>query len=382
MGGRQDENQRLLDGIRRWVEIETPSTDAGAVNRLAGLVEGELGAAGLETERVPGRDGYGDHLLAWTARDANEPGIMVLGHLDTVWGAGTLDERPFRVEDGKAYGPGIYDMKGGAYLACEAIKAVMTSGERTPLPISVVLVSDEEVGSPTSREVIESAARRAKYVVVVEPARPPHGAAVTSRSGWGRFRLRVKGRAAHAGSDHQQGRSAIAEMARQIVKLESMTDYARGVTFNIGTVTGGTRPNVVPAEAEADIDLRFASSGDADALERAVLGLQPQGPDIELEVTGGINRPPFEKSEGGMALYERIKTIAAGTGIELGEMWVGGVSDGNFTAALGVPTLDGLGVVGAGAHSVKEHIVVDRLAERYDFLLELFRTLDCGAGAV
>ena len=381
MAERQEENQRLLAGIRTWVEIESPSTDAEAVNRMVSLVEADLDGAGLETERVAGRDGFGDHLLARTPWDTNEPGIMVLGHLDTVWSKGTLDLRPFRVEDGKAYGPGIYDMKGGAYLICEAIKTIMSQskkegGGQPPLPITVVLVSDEEVGSPTSREVIEEEAKRAKYVLVFEPARPPHGAAVTTRSGWGRFRIRVRGRAAHAGSDHQLGRSAIAEMARLIVKIESMTDYERGVTFNVGTVQGGTRPNVVPEQAEADVDLRFANTGDAEELEQAVLGLQPEGEGIEVEVFGGINRPPFERSEVGMALFERAKSIAADVGVDLKETWAGGVSDGNFAAALGVPTLDGLGVVGAGAHAETEHIVVDRLAERADFLLGLLKSLD------
>ena len=376
MTDRQLENERLLAGIRSWVEIESPSTDAEAVNRMVGLVEADLNDAGLETERVAGRDGFGDHLLARTPWGTNEPGIMVLGHLDTVWSMGTLDLRPFRVEDGKAYGPGIYDMKGGAYLICEAIKTIMGSGEQPSLPISVLLVSDEEVGSPTSREVIEEEAKRAKYVLVFEPARPPHGAAVTTRSGWGRFRLRVRGRAAHAGSDHQLGRSAIVEMARLIVKIESMTDYERGVTFNVGTVQGGTRPNVVPEQAEADVDLRFSNPKEADELEQAVLGLKPEGEGIEVEVFGGINRPPFERSEVGMALFERAKSIAAEVGVDLKETWAGGVSDGNFAAALGVPTLDGLGVVGAGAHAETEHIVVDRLAERADFLLGLLRSLD------
>ena len=376
MTDRQLENERLLAGIRSWVEIESPSTDAEAVDRMVGLVEADLDDAGLETERVAGRDGFGDHLLARTPWDTNEPGIMVLGHLDTVWSMGTLDLRPFRVEDGKAYGPGIYDMKGGAYLICEAIKTIMGSAKQPPLPISVLLVSDEEVGSPTSREVIEEEAKRAKYVLVFEPARPPHGAAVTTRSGWGRFRLRVRGRAAHAGSDHQLGRSAIAEMARLIVKIESMTDYERGVTFNVGTVQGGTRPNVVPEQAEADVDLRFSNPKEADELEQAVLGLKPEGEGIEVEVFGGINRPPFERSEVGMALFERAKSIAAEVGVDLKETWAGGVSDGNFAAALGVPTLDGLGVVGAGAHAETEHIVVDRLAERADFLLGLLKSLD------
>ena len=376
MTDRQEENERLLAGIRSWVEIESPSTNAEAVNRMADMVEGQLDAIGLETERIPGRDGFGDHLLARTPWQTNKPGIMVLGHLDTVWSLGTLAARPFRIEDGKAYGPGIYDMKGGAYLICEAIRTMMNTGEKPPLPITVLFVSDEEVGSPTSREIIETEAKRSKYVIVNEPARPPHGAAVTTRSGWGRFRISVRGRAAHAGSDHQLGRSAIAELARVIVKIEGMTNYERGVTFNVGTIQGGTRSNVVPEVAEADVDLRFANPQEADALEQVMLGLEPEGEDIKIEVFGGINRPPFERSEAGIALFERAKAVAADVGIDLKETWAGGVSDGNFAAALGVPTLDGLGVVGAGAHAENEHIVVDRLAERSDFLLGLIRTLD------
>ncbi len=376
MTAAREEDRRLLAGIRSWVEIESPSTDADAVNRMVDLVEGSLRGAGLETERIPGRDGFGDHLVARTPWPANEAGLMVLGHLDTVWPLGTLAARPFRVEDGKAYGPGIYDMKGGAYLVCDALRAIMESGDRPPLPVTVVLVSDEEVGSPTSRELIEAEARRAKYVLVNEPARPPHGAAVTARSGWGRFRIRVRGRAAHAGSDHRLGRSAIAELARTILRIEAMTDYGRGVTLNVGTVRGGTRPNVVPEEAEAEVDLRFADPAEAEDLERTLLGLRPEGEDIEMEVLGGINRPPFERGEAGMALFERARSVAAGVGIDLKETWAGGVSDGNFAAALGVPTLDGLGAVGAGAHAEHEHIVVDRLGERSRFLLRLLRELD------
>jgi len=376
MSDRHEENERLLAGIRSWVEIESPSTDAEAVNRMVDLVQGELDAIGLDTERVSGRDGFGDHLMARTPWQTNEPGIMVLGHLDTVWSMGTLAARPFRVEDGKAYGPGIYDMKGGAYLICEAIKTIMALKEKSTLPITVLFVSDEEVGSPTSREIIETEAKRSKYVIVNEPARPPHGAAVTTRSGWGRFRICVRGRAAHAGSDHQLGRSAVAELARLIIKIEGMTDYERGVTFNVGTIQGGTRPNVVPEEAEADVDLRFSNPQEADALEQAMLGLEPENEDIEIQVSGGINRPPFERSEAGVAFFERAKAVAADVGVDLKETWAGGVSDGNFAAALGVPTLDGLGVVGAGAHADHEHIVVDRLAERSEFLLGLLRTLD------
>ena len=372
----REEDRRLLEGIRSWVEIESPSTDGDAVNRMVDMVEKTLGGAGLDTERIPGRDGFGDHLVARTPWAANEAGIMALGHLDTVWAVGALEARPFRVEGGKAYGPGIYDMKGGAYLVCDAIRTIMEAGGRPPLPVTVVLVSDEEVGSPTSRELVETEARRAKYVLVNEPARPPRGAAVTARSGWGRFRVRVRGRAAHAGSDHRLGRSAVAELARTIVKIEAMTDYGRGVTLNVGTIRGGTRPNVVPEEAEAEIDLRFADPADADELERALLGLRPEGEGVEVEVAGGVNRPPFERSEAGMALFERARSVAAEVGLDLEETWAGGVSDGNFAAALGVPTLDGLGAVGAGAHAEHEHIVVDRLAERSRFLRRLLESLD------
>ena len=376
MAGARAEDRRLLDGIRSWVEIESPSTDGDAVNRMVDAAEECLRGAGLEIERIPGRDGFGDHLVARASPAANEAGIMVLGHLDTVWAVGALEARPFRVEDGRAYGPGIYDMKGGAYLVCDALRTIMAAGHRPPLPVTVVLVSDEEVGSPTSRELIETEARRAKYVLVNEPARTPRGAAVTARSGWGRFRLRVRGRAAHAGSDHRLGRSAIAELARMILKIEAMTDYGRGVTLNVGTARGGTRPNVVPEEAEAEVDLRFADPADGAGLEQALLGLRPEGEDVEVEVTGGVNRPPFERSAAGTALFERARSIAAEVGFDLEETWAGGVSDGNFAAALGVPTLDGLGAVGAGAHAEHEHVVVDRLAERSRFLRRLLESLD------
>lgn len=381
VGGRANvprvDAQEILDGIRTWVEIETPSTDGAAVNVLVGKVAGDLAALGATVERVPGRDGYGDHIRARSPWGGNGPGILLVSHLDTVWETGTLARKPFTIEGDKVYGPGIYDMKGGGYLGYYAYRHLVRQAKETRLPITFLFIADEEVGSATSRQLIEETAKAAKYVLVLEPGRP-NGAVVTARKAVARFDLDVTGVAAHAGANHELGRSAVAELARHIVALEAMTDYERGITVNVGVAMGGTVgfANVVPAHATAEIDFRAPDEATAQDLAARILALKPIGKDVGVTVTGGITRPPFIRDAGVARLYEHAKKLAAEIDLPLPEMATGGGSDGNFSAALGIPTLDGLGVVGAGAHAEHEHLLISSLEPRAKLLLRLLETLE------
>ena len=366
----------ILEAILEWVRIESPSHDAQAVNRMVDHVESTMRPLTSRVERTPGRDGYGDILAVRSEWGGDEPGILVLSHLDTVHPTGTIDEiLNVRREGDRVYGPGIYDMKGGACLAWYAFRHLVRTGRRTPLPVTFLFVPEEEVGSPTSRAVIEGAARANRYVLVTEPARDG-GCIVTARKGVAIFEMTAKGRPSHAGVRHEDGRSAIREMARQILRLEDMTDYGRGVTVNVGVVAGGTGSNVVPAECRAEIDMRVPDRAVGEEMCDRVLGLTAFEPDVELEVTGGMNRPPYEKDPAIEALFEHAKGLAAEIGFELEDVKTGGGSDGNFTAALGVPTLDGLGVDGFGAHSHEEHLYFSSLEPRARLVLRLLETLE------
>jgi glutamate carboxypeptidase len=365
----------IVAGIRRWVKVESPTTDATAMNQLMDMVEGQLLALDLRVTRVPGRDGRGDHLHARTPWGGKGPGILMLSHLDTVHPLGTLETRlPFRIDGNKVYGPGIADMKGGAYLGYNALRYLIENDETTPLPITCIYNSDEEMGSRTSRDLIEDAARNAKYVLVLEPGRSG-GCVVTARKGSGRFTLKLTGRAAHSGVSHEQGRSALKELAHQILTLEAMTDYTRGTTINVGVASGGTRANVVPAEAVAEVDLRVSTRDTADEMLQKILGLKPLDPDIILEVSGQMNRYPFTKTSGIESLYQHARALAADLGFGLPETATGGGSDGNFTAVMGVPTLDALGADGFGPHTLEEHIFLDQLVPRQSLLIRLLQTL-------
>jgi len=367
--------ETLLAGLREWVEIETPTTEPAAVNRL--MDRAEAGLKGLcPLERVPGRDGFGDLLVARTPNPDGRKGIFVAGHLDTVWPMGTLATMPFRVEGDRAHGPGIYDMKAGSFLAWHALRAVLAQRTPTGLPVTLLLTSEEEVGSPFSRPLIEALAAQAKYVLIPEPAVGPDGAVVTARKGVGRFELKVAGVAAHSGGNFQDGRSAVTELAHQILAVQGMTDLERGITTNIAPVWGGTRPNVVAAEAGCEIDLRVPTVADGERVAAAILGLRPATPGTTLTVTGQMNRPPFAETPTIAALYERARAIAAGLGFALPKTHRGGGSDGNFPAALGMPVLDGLGAMGAGAHATHEHVLVSSLVPRARLLLGLMEGLD------
>lgn len=363
----------ILRGIQSWVEIESQTADRDGVNAVMSRAAADWQAAGASVERIPGTAGRGDHLVVSSRWGGSGPGVLVLCHLDTVHPKGTVRDLPIRVDGDRAYGPGIYDMKGGAYLALAAYRQIAAAGRTTPLPIRLIYASDEEVGSPTSRALIERLADNAKYVLVVEPARDG-GKVVTARKGVARYQISAEGRPAHSGGRHQDGRSAILEIARHVVDIEGLTDYQRGLTFNIGQIKGGTADNTVPQFCTASIDMRVRTMADAEAMERHLRTLKPYNSDVRIAVTGGLNRPPYEKNAGVAALFAHARSVAAGIGIELAETSSGGGSDGNFTAPK-VPTLDGLGVDGNGAHTLDEHLLISSLVPRTALLQRLMETL-------
>lgn len=365
-------SEDLLAELSAWVKLETPTTDGAAVNRLMDIAEADLARAGAAITRVPGRDGYGDSLVARTGGDGKP--VVVAGHLDTVWSHGTLDAMPFAINGTKAHGPGIYDMKAGSFLAFHAVRAILLQGVATPCPIVLLLTPDEEVGSPTSRWLVEREAAQATAVLIPEPA-GAGGACVTARKGVGRFVLRVEGRGAHAGGAFADGASAVVELSHQILALHGMVDLDRGITLNAAPIWGGTRPNVIAPEAGCEIDLRVNSQEDGAVMAARLLGLGARTPGCRVTVSGGMNRPPYAESRAIAALYEHAQAIARDIGVALPKQHRGGGSDGNFAAALGVPTLDGLGCPGGGAHASHEHILWSQLAPRAALLAGLLETL-------
>jgi glutamate carboxypeptidase len=363
----------ILDGIRRWVEIETPTEAPDQVNTLATMVADGYRALPASIERVAGHSGCGDQIVARSSWGQDVPGILVLSHLDTVHPLGFIERLPFRIEGDIAFGPGIYDMKGGAYLAYHAFAQLCSSPQRSPLGVTQLYVSDEEIGSPTSRALIEAEGRKAKYVLVTEPAREG-GKIVTGRKGVARFEIFIKGVPSHAGTRPEDGRSAIRELGHIIQALEAMNDVKRGVTVNVGVVRGGTKPNVIPEEAYAEVDMRVPSIADADELVPKILNLESRSEGVSVKVTGGMNRPPYEKGNAGAALYQHARTLAAEIGFDLVDTTTGGGSDGNFTAAH-TATLDGLGVDGKGAHTHYEQIYISSIEPRARLLHRLYQTL-------
>ncbi len=362
-------SEDLLAELAGWVYHETPTTDPGAVDALMDQAEAGLAGAGAAVTRIPGRGGYGGNLVARTPGVGKS--ILVAGHLDTVWSHGTLDAMPYKVDGDRAHGPGIYDMKAGSFIAFHAIRSILRQGVRTPRPITLLLTPDEEVGSPTSRALIEQEAAGSVCVLIMEPA-AQDGACVTARKGVGQFTLRVTGIGAHAGSRFPDGASAVVELARQIARLHGLVDLQAGITLNAAPIWGGTRPNVIPAEAGCDLDLRVPTLADGARMEALILGLQPFDPRCTVQVEGGMNRPPMQETAAGLALYEQARALAS---FPLSKQHRGGGSDGNFTAALGIPTLDGLGCPGDGAHAAHEHIQWRQLAPRAAMLADLLETL-------
>ncbi len=366
------EREDMLAGLRPWVECESPTWDAPAVNRCLDMVSRDLALLGARIERIPGRMGFGDCVRAGFPHPDAGPGILVMAHLDTVHPVGTLARLPWRRDGARCYGPAICDMKGGTYLAIEAIRQLQRAGIATPLPVTVLLTSDEEVGSPSTRDVIEAEAARHRYVLVPEPARPGNGV-VSGRYAIARFNLTATGKPSHAGARLGEGRSAIREMAKQILAIEEMTTEA--ATFSVGVVQGGQWVNCVATTCTAESLSMARRQEDLDRAVAAMLALRPQGNEVQFAVTRGVTRPVWEPDARTLALHAHAERIAAGLGLPLPHQSAGGGSDANFTGAMGIPTLDGLGVAGDLMHTLEEHIEVVSLVHRGRLFAGLLATL-------
>lgn len=358
----------MVADLTRLVELESPSDDKTAIDRLGAVLAADLRGLGAAVDVLP-QATAGDHLHG---RWGDGPGgVLLLCHMDTVWPLGTLAHMPVRVADGRLHGPGAFDMKGGIVNALWAMRALRALGLAPRQRITLLITSDEEVGSATSRPLIEAEALAHDIVYVLEPAHPPHGALKTWRKGVGDYRVSVTGRASHAGAAHDEGINAIEELARQVLAIQALTDYGAGTTVNVGVIGGGTRSNVVPARAWAEVDFRVLNQAEANRIDAALRGLTPRLLGTRIEVAGGLNRPPMVRTPAIVALYQQAAAIAADLGLVVSETGTGGGSDGNFTAALGVPTLDGLGVTGDGGHALHEHVVLASLPERAALLAGL-----------
>ncbi len=365
----------IAETIRQLAEIESPSENKAAVDRLGGLLAGRFEGLGGHA-KFHRTQGFGDHLQVDFASERSGKPVLLLGHIDTVYPLGTLVGMPCRVVDGRLHGPGVLDMKSGIALMLHAIDGLRVwHGDSLPRPVTVLLVSDEEVGSDSSRRITESLAKKSAAVLVLEPSYGVKGAVKTSRKGVGEYKLRVTGKAAHSGLDFEKGESAILELAKQITSISKLVDLKRGFTLNIGVVAGGTRTNVIPAQATASLDVRVARLKDAVVIDRQLRSLKSFNRKCKLEITGGVNRPPMERTAGVAALYRQAADIARQLGWNLEEASVGGGSDGNFTASLGIPTLDGLGGVGEGAHAVHESILISELPRRAALLAGLIEAV-------
>jgi len=364
---RQDLSE-TLSLLEAMVNLDSPSVDKGLVDKFVRFLGPKFEAIGGIVEYVSA-ERFGDHLVA--RFDGSPKGrLLILGHTDTVFPAGEVVRRPFRVENDRATGPGVFDMKAGIALIWAALRALGPLSR----PVTVLLTSDEEVGSPSSRELIEKEAGKASAVLVLEPSLPG-GGLKTSRKGVGRFTVKATGRAAHAGIDPSRGINAIEEIAHQILQLQRMSDPARGTTVTVGLVQGGSRVNVVPAEAAVDLDVRITSNDEAARITEAIRALRPHLPGATLHIRGGINRPPMDRTTDTARLLEVARKVGEDLGIHIQEGSTGGASDGNFTAALGIPTLDGLGATGDGAHSLDEYVEISSMPERAALIAGLIRQI-------
>jgi glutamate carboxypeptidase len=361
----------LLETVDALVSLESPTTDKAAVDRCGAELRRRLESIGGRVSSLP-RSDRGDHLLAEFPSTENAAAslgagaskqILLLGHFDTVWPVGQLSRMPLHAADGRLHGPGVFDMKAGIAIAMLATRALLETGAAVSHRIVMLWTTDEEVGSGTSRAAIEDEARRSAAVLVLEPSLPG-GAVKTARKGCGGYQLVVRGVSAHAGIEPQKGASAVQELARQILAINALQDLDRGRLVNVVQVSGGLRSNVIPDEARATIDVRVPTAADAADLDARFRALAPVDPRIRLEVSGGVDRPPLERSPAVVRLYDQARGVAREMGVDLAEGSTGGGSDGNFTAALGVPTLDGLGAVGDGAHALHEHVEIASLADR------------------
>jgi glutamate carboxypeptidase len=362
----------LIDTIESLVRLESPTTDKDAVDRCGAELQKRLESIGGRVSKLPRQD-RGDHLLAEFGCGANQ--LLLLGHFDTVWPVGQLSRMPLKTENGRLYGPGVFDMKAGIAIAMLATRALLETGTSIAHRITMLWTTDEEVGSDTSRGAIEDEARRSAAVLVLEPSLPG-GALKTARKGCGGYEVVVHGVSAHAGIEPQKGASAVQELARQILTINALQDLDRGRLVNVVQVQGGLRSNVIPEEARAVVDVRVPTVDDGADLERAMLGLQTADPRTRISVSGGLNRPPLERTAAVARLYDQARTVAKEIGIDLAEGSTGGGSDGNFTAALGVPTLDGLGAVGDGAHALHEHVEIGVLTDRAALVAGLMERIE------
>jgi glutamate carboxypeptidase len=372
------QQKETLSLLRRLVEVESPSADKGAVDRcmrVAAEVCAKIGGA----NRWHRQRGHGDVLEVrfpadCGATELRKRPLLLLGHLDTVWALGTLAKMPFKTREGRVFGPGVLDMKAGVAMALSGLRILK---ERRGLTRQVVLLlnSEEEIGSPVSRPVTESIAKGCEAVFVLEPGQGADGAYKTSRKGTGDYIVRVTGQAAHAGVDFHSGHSAVLELARQIQRIETFTGKEQGLTVNPGVIGGGTLPNVVAAEAWAHVDFRYSRASHEKKIERMFRGLRPIDRGCRLEIVGGVNRPPMERTRETARLFAKAATLAAELGFVLEEATTGGGSDGNFTSAIGVPTLDGMGAVGEGAHASNESLLIEHLAPRTALLAAMIAGL-------
>lgn len=364
----------MLEGLRPWIECESPTWDAAAVNRMMSLAAYDLSMLGT-VERIPGRMGFGDSIRVRLPHpDFGKPGILIAGHMDTVHPVGTLEKLPFRREGDICYGPGIQDMKGGNYCAVEALRQIVRAGMQTPLPVTVLFTPDEEVGTPSTRELIEAEAARNAYVLVPEPAHPDGGATI-GRYAIARFNLSSRGKPSHAGARLSEGKSAINAMARKIIEIEAMT--GPDCTFSVGVIHAGQWVNCVSSSCEAEALSMAKKQEDLDKGVARMLALSGEENGVEFEVTRGVTRPVWSPDQPGtMKMFDLAKEIAAEIGWELTGSSAGGGSDGNFTGAMGIATLDGLGVRGNGLHTLTEHIEVASLPERARLIAGLLMGLE------
>ncbi len=358
----QNRQTNILNSIREFVDIESPSRDVSGSAAVVDWLERQARKTSndFQIERISADD-YGEHLII-RAFASNEKSVLLLGHTDTVHPKGSFQENPTRIENDKFYGCGVFDMKANCVLILEILRAFSVLNLKLPRPVTILLSCDEEIGSPTGRKLVESEAKQSEFCLVCEPS--ANGRVKTGRKGTANYTLKAHGVPAHAGLEPEKGASAILEIARQIEKLHAFNNFETGTTVTVGTINGGTTSNVVPARAECVIDVRFTSMSEAERIENEIRNLKSFDERVKLEITGATNRPSLERTENVVNLYEKARKIALKFDYDLGETQVGGASDGNFVGALGVPVLDGLGISGDGAHTFAEHILIDDIPKR------------------
>lgn len=367
----QGRTQAMVDMLGVFVNHDTPTSDFAAITKLQNVIAAESRARGGQVEVISADGQAADHLrVTFAGANPSAKPVLAMIHIDTVWPIDETTRRPFRVEGDKATGPGAYDMKAGGVQTLFALEALQHAGIRPSRPVLVLFTTDEETGSMTSRALVETEARKAEAALCIEPSTPPTGALKTARKGIGMYTLTIGGRAAHAGVEPEKGISALEELAHQILYLQSLNDFAKGTTVTVGAASGGMRRNVVPADARAEIDLRFVTVAEGERVEKLILGLQPKVTGTTMEVTGSVNRPVMERSPGTVKLFELAKKICGELGFAVDESMSGGGSDGNFTAPI-VATLDGLGAVGGGAHALTEHVIISEIPRRAAMLAHL-----------